>query len=56
MRGCRVDPAKVGTLSGFLDNKMQSSSCQSWYFVWDFGYEDTKLIVTNLVLCLCFSI
>ena len=26
-------------LSGFFDIRMQSLSCQSWIFVWVFGYE-----------------
>ena len=41
---------------GFLDMRMQSSACQSWYFALGFGYEDAKLIIPNLVLCLGFSI
>ena len=35
---------------------MQSSSYQSWYFFWVFGYEYTELILPNLILCLCFWI
>ena len=35
---------------------MKSSSCQSWYFVWVFEYEDAELIVPKLVLCLGFWI
>ena len=32
-------------MSGFWDTKMQRSSCQSWYFVRDFGYEDAELLL-----------
>ena len=31
---------------------MQSSSCQSWYFVWVFGYEDAEFILPKLEVCL----
>ena len=54
IRRCRAHLAKVGTLSGCLDMEMQSSSCQSWYFVWGFGYEDAELILPKLILCLVF--
>ena len=49
--GCKANPAKVGTLSGFLDTKIKSSSCQSGYFIWDFGYDDAESTLTKLVLC-----
>ena len=35
---------------------MQSSSCQSWYFVWVFGYENEEFILPKVVLCLDFGI
>ena len=31
--------------------RKQSSSCQSWYFVWVFGYENEELILPKLVFC-----
>ena len=44
--GCGAPHVKVGsTLSGFLDMRKLSSSCQSWYFFWVFGYEDADLIL-----------
>ena len=36
--------------------RMQSSSCQSWCFVWVFGYEEAEVILPKLVLCLGFWI
>ena len=56
IRGCRAHPAKVGTLPGFLDTKMHSLSCQSWYFFWGFGYDGAELILSKLVHCLSFWI
>ena len=55
IRGCRVHFAKVGTLSGSLDMRMRSSTCQSWwYFVWVFGYEDGELLLRKYVLFYLF--
>ena len=34
---------------------MQSYSCQSWYFVWVFRYENEEIILPNLVLYLGFG-
>ena len=38
------------TFSGFLDMKLQSSSCESWYFVWIFGYEDAEFILPKFTM------
>ena len=54
IRRCRAHPAKVGTLSGFLDMRMQRASCQSWYFVRVFGYKDSELTHPAKV-CLCMG-
>ena len=56
IRGCRANPVKDCTLSGFLDMMMPSSSCLSWYFVWGFGYEDVEFIMSKLVPFLGFWI
>ena len=45
LQGYRANPVKVGTLSGFLDMRMQSSA-------WILGYEDPELILLMLELCL----
>ena len=37
-------PAEV-CLPWFLDMRIQSTSCQRWYFVRDFGYEDAELLL-----------
>ena len=49
MRRCRAHPAKVGSLSGVLDMRMQN-------FLGVFGYEDAELILPKLELSLCFWI
>ena len=43
---------KVATFSGFLDTKMQISSCYVVTLSLNFGYEDAELILPKLVLCL----
>ena len=35
---------------------MQSSHCQSWCFVWVFGYENEELIMSEFVHCQGFWI
>ena len=35
----------AGAFPGFLDTRMKSSSYQSWYFAWVFGFEYTELIL-----------